>query len=188
MTSSLSSSRFLLALAALAGASAMLAPAVQSAPLDAEACSKVKTEHQQLENDGIEQDMAKGPDWARANMGLKRLSEVRRFIELEELILFRCRSKSLVALPPDPSEKPSPAAGEADKGKDQKESKAATRSKRQETVVSKTAPKAAAGSKQKPPAARKPAAKAAAARPPAQIEDGAGTSSIAKTPPKSSAD
>ncbi len=185
MTSSLSSSRFLLALAALAGASAMLAP-VQSAPLDAEACSKVKTEHQQLENDGIEQDMAKGPDWARANMGLKRLSEVRRFIELEELILFRCRSKSLVALPPDPSE--SPAAGEAAKGKDQKESKAATQSKRQETVVSKTAPKAAAGSKQRPPAARKPAAKAAAARPPAQIEDGAGTSSIAKTPPKSSAD
>ena len=89
--------RILLLLAALAAALAQ----ARAAPLDAESCAKLMNEHGQLEQAGVEADMAKGPEWAKANLLPEKLERIRRFIEIEEQLLFRCRQKSLVSLPPE---------------------------------------------------------------------------------------
>ena len=100
----MTSSRSLLLLVALLGAGAALTQA-QATPLDAEACAKLMVEHGALENTGAEQTLLKGPEWAKANLTPDKINQIKRFIELEELIQFRCRSKSRVVLPPDPEEK-----------------------------------------------------------------------------------
>jgi hypothetical protein len=162
------SSQTLLLLAALLGAGTALSQA-RAAPLDADTCGKLMVEQGALEKAGIEQEMSKGAEWAKANLGLERLNQVRRFIELEEQILFRCRSKSLVNLPPDPETDPPDKDQDKDKAK-----QAADGQDKQETIVSKTPPKTAA-----PPTAAKP--KAAAAPDPKQKVPAAKTPAGAST-------
>ena len=43
--------------------------------------------------------MAKGAGWAKANLAPDKLQEVRRLIEVDEQLLFRCQGKPLVLLP-----------------------------------------------------------------------------------------
>jgi hypothetical protein len=123
----MTSGRLLLCLAALC---AVLAE-VRAAPLDADTCTKLAIEHGELEVAGIDKEMTKGPEWGKANLGPEKLAKVRRFIELEELMLFRCRGKSLVTLPPDaePSatgeQDKQEAEGKQDKGKEPPAAKAA---------------------------------------------------------------
>jgi hypothetical protein len=147
------SSRTLLLLAALLGAGAALSQA-RAAPLDAETCTKLMIEQGALEKAGVEQDMAKGVEWAKANLGLEKLGQVRRFIELEEQILFRCRSKSLVTLPPDPETEPQDKDQDKEKDKQAKDDH-----DKQQTVIPKTAPKSAP-----PSVATKPKGPGAAAK------------------------
>jgi hypothetical protein len=90
----------LLVVAALVASAAALTEA-RAAPLDAEACTKLQAEHGELERTGVEKDMENGPDWAKANLGVEKMQRVQRYIELEELLLFRCRSKALVHLSPE---------------------------------------------------------------------------------------
>src|SRR5215468_51747 len=73
----------------------------RAAPLDADTCGKLQSEQEQLENAGVEKDMAKGPAWAKDNLPYEKLSRVKRFIEIEEQLLFRCRNKAIVHLPPE---------------------------------------------------------------------------------------
>ena len=87
-------------LAALVASAGALTQA-RATPLDAETCAKHQTEHGELERAGVEKDMEKGPGWAKANLGLEKMQRVQRFIELEELLLFRCRSRAIVHLTPE---------------------------------------------------------------------------------------
>jgi hypothetical protein len=87
--------RILLFLAALA----VLLVGARASPLDAESCTKLLNEHGELEGAGVEADMAKGAEWAKVNLGLEKLQRIRRFIEVTEQLVFRCRQKSLVSLP-----------------------------------------------------------------------------------------
>lgn len=86
-----------------------------AAPLDADTCAKLRGEHSQLELAGVEQEMEKGPEWAKANLASDKLDRIRRFIELEEQLLFRCRDKSLVSLPEEQEQTPNADNGEQDK-------------------------------------------------------------------------
>src|SRR5262245_50421243 len=94
------SGRLPFVVAALVASLAALTQA-RAAPLDAETCAKLQTEHSGLENAGVEKDMEKGPDWAKANLGPENLQRVQRYIELEGLLLFRCRSRTIVHLTPE---------------------------------------------------------------------------------------
>ncbi|MBO0764648.1 MAG: hypothetical protein J2P50_08675 [Hyphomicrobiaceae bacterium] len=106
----------LLALAALAALAAGPTK-VRAAPLDAETCTKLQGEQERLENAGVEKDLAKGPVWAKANLAPDKLGLVQRFIEIEEQLLFRCRNKAIVHLPPE-SEAPESAEDKDDDDKD----------------------------------------------------------------------
>jgi len=141
----MTSGRLLLFLAVLAVALAQ----ARASPLDADSCAKLQIEQTQLEFAGVEVDMAKGPEWAKTNLASGRLDQIRRFIEVEEQLLFRCRGKSLVHLPLE-----SDPTGD---GKDNDKEAAPKAS---------TQPPGAA-KKTKPPAAKKPdSAKKAAVQPP----------------------
>jgi hypothetical protein len=159
------SSQPLLPLVVLLAAVAAISQA-RAAPLDADTCNKLKIEQDELENAGVERNMAKGPEWAKVNLTPEKIEQVRRFIELEELILFRCRGKTLVTLPAEPE-----SDRDKDKHKQAKNAKNAPGAHdkgKRETAIPKTMPQpAAAATKAPAPAARADLKKAQAAKKPA---------------------
>jgi hypothetical protein len=158
------SSRPLLFLVAVLAALAALTQA-RAAPLDNETCTKLKLEQGDLENAGVEQSMAKGPEWAKANLTPEKIQQVRRFIELEELIVFRCRGKTLVTLPPESEDSQDKDQSKKDKsakqatddddddGKETADKPADRPAGKQETVISKTMPPSQAAPPATPQAA-----------------------------------
>ena len=82
------------------------APATHAAQLDKDSCAKLKTEQGQLEQGGTRGSMVRGPEWAKSNLAPDRLEVIRRLIEVDEQLLFRCGGRPLVLLPngdPDPA-------------------------------------------------------------------------------------
>jgi hypothetical protein len=75
------------------------AGAAGAASLDKETCDKLKGELALLEGAGARGNMAKGPEWAKANLAADKLIEIKRLIEVDELLLFRCQGRQLVILP-----------------------------------------------------------------------------------------
>ena len=83
-----------------------------AASLDKETCDKLKGEQAQLEGAGVRNAMAKGPEWAKANLAADKLGEIKRLIEVDELLLFRCQGRPLVVLPPEVELDPAAKTGE----------------------------------------------------------------------------
>jgi hypothetical protein len=85
-------------------------------PLDAPACEQLQTQLDTLRNEGAAADMARGPEWARANLPLARLQRIETLLEVEEQLNFRCGlAKSRITLPTtiEGGEEEIPAPGEA---------------------------------------------------------------------------
>jgi hypothetical protein len=70
-----------------------------AAPLDPVACLTLENEQRMLEAQGVLIDMAKGVEWARANLSAERIARVREFIDVKEKVLFRCPSLVKLADP-----------------------------------------------------------------------------------------
>jgi hypothetical protein len=164
----------------LLGSVAALAFALQevrAAPLDAEACGKLNGERLQLEFAGARNNMAKGPEWAKGNLSPDAVNQVRRLIEVDAQMLFRCSGFNLVNLSPDPDPDPDPPlAGLTKEGED---------------APAKTEPKTKAKpkadkSKEKDAKATQPPAKKPAAKqePGAGPEKGTEKKAAAKPAPK----
>jgi hypothetical protein len=86
------------------------APAAYAAQLDKDSCTKLKGEQTQLEQGGTRGSLIRGPDWAKVNLPPEKLEQVRRLIEVDEQLLFRCGGRPLVLMPSDPD----PAARETE--------------------------------------------------------------------------
>src|SRR5262249_56909468 len=86
------------------------APVSRAAQLDKDSCTKLKNEQVQLERDGARGSLGRGPDWAKANLGPEKMEQVRRLIEVDEQLLFRCGGRPLVVLPSDPDAAPGEGA------------------------------------------------------------------------------
>ena len=81
-------------LAAWAAAATLAMPVSAPAkPLEYDYCQELKTEQRTLRNAGIERDMRRGPDWAKANLTDEDLGRIRRYLTVEEQIRFRCGIK-----------------------------------------------------------------------------------------------
>ena len=77
-----------------------LAPA---APLDEQTCAQLKREVGDLEGIGARNNMAKGPAWAKSNLSAAQIEQIKKLIEIEEAVMFRCsRPKPVVAQQPAP--------------------------------------------------------------------------------------
>ena len=93
-----------IAAALLAGASC----AARAAPLDPDSCAKLKVQLEEIEKTGARDNLARGPEWAKANLAPDKLEDVRRLIETDEQLLFRCPGRHLVNLPLEPDPPPPP--------------------------------------------------------------------------------
>lgn len=70
---------------------AMLAAAPAfPAPLDKDACTNLSQEMQNLKALDVDKLMEKGPEWAISNLSQTDLNLVRRYIDVDEQIKFRC--------------------------------------------------------------------------------------------------
>src|SRR5262245_2504717 len=149
--------------------------AAAAAALDQEACARLKTELLQLELAGARTSMAKGPDWAKANLAADKLQQIKRLLEVEEQILFRCQGKPLVVLPEGVDAEAPPAPAERSKegaaaAKPAAESKGATKDAASPPSKAKAAVPAgakAAGAPAKAPPGKAAGAAKAPAEPPA---------------------
>jgi hypothetical protein len=86
-------------------------------PLDKQSCSSLQTERKQLLTKDMQSALDQGPDWVKTHLNEVEIDQVRRFLNIEEQIEFRCRGggvdKAKVVAPdaeavPLPDRKPSP--------------------------------------------------------------------------------
>lgn len=63
---------------------------VGAEPLTADACERLRAEKAGLAKAGVPGNMSKGPDWAKANLSSARLTEIERFLDVEDALAFRC--------------------------------------------------------------------------------------------------
>jgi hypothetical protein len=91
--------RAFLPLALFGAASLAVLANGHAAPLEPEVCAKLKDERVVLEQAGVRGNMAKGPQWAKANLPPDKLEQVRRLIDVESQLLFRCSGQRLIELP-----------------------------------------------------------------------------------------
>lgn len=75
---------------------------VRSEPFEKERCDALAEEHGKLVAGGVPEVVRKGPQWAADNVSAERVKEARRFLALEEALLFRCGHAKLRAAPPPP--------------------------------------------------------------------------------------
>lgn len=61
-----------------------------AAPLGKEECKRLKVEKKSLAGQGVAKNMAKGPEWVKANLGASQLDLIKRYILVNEQLKFRC--------------------------------------------------------------------------------------------------
>jgi hypothetical protein len=118
-----------------------------AAPLDKDACAKLAHEMENLKELQVGKLMEKGPEWAVSHLSQGDLSLVRRYIDTDEQIKFRCSNPaSLVHLSHvEDDDEEMPAPKQADTGK---AAKAANDAAPDDTAAS-TQPKQKAAKTQK---------------------------------------
>lgn len=95
----------------VASLAAVLAVAVGTAtakPLDADTCARIKGDIQGLEQQGIRDLMAKGPQTAKS-LNTGQLEKIRTLMDLDGQARFRCGERAFITLKEEPPEEPQDA-------------------------------------------------------------------------------
>lgn len=160
VTSAIASS-FLRTSRVVVAAVALVVPAVAwGAALDADSCAKLKSEQEAMEKAGLKETVSRGPEWAKANLPSEKFNEIKRWIEVDEQLLFRCPGRHLVNLPLDPDPPPPPPQADDKKGEAGKADVPAAVPKPAPPAADKKAAEKKAPEKKPPPQRKPPAAKA----------------------------
>ena len=80
-------------------------------PLDKEACLKLQGERKRLLTRDMQAALDHGPDWVKDHLNDQDIEKVREFLEVEEMIKFRCRTGVPKPKPPEPPPSPVSADG-----------------------------------------------------------------------------
>ena len=96
-----------LAMAFLAGAHH---PASAS-PLDSDSCARLRAERESLLGLGLEENIAKGAEWAKTHLTPADLNLVKRYLEVYEQLKFRCESVVAFLEEDEPDEEEEAAGG-----------------------------------------------------------------------------
>ena len=155
-------SMLLRGLLSLAGSAVVLtAIEARAEPLPKEACDALASEHDKLVAAGVKGWMAQGPQDARNRLGADKVSQIARFLEVDEHLLFRCGLyKARFTLPTDVEEPPAELAAPAVKAPPAGREKAAPTPKAKPEPDRKKANQAASATEAAEAApATKPAAK-----------------------------
>jgi hypothetical protein len=73
----------------------VLAVGAAAARLDPTACDGLRVEQSRLVDAGVRRNLERGPDWARSNLNPDALEQVRKLMELNEQLIFRCTEPAL---------------------------------------------------------------------------------------------
>ena len=73
------------------------APNAPAAQLDEQTCDQLKREAGQLDEIGARANLAKGAAWGKANLSSAQLEQVKKLIEIDETVAFRCPRPRAVA-------------------------------------------------------------------------------------------
>jgi hypothetical protein len=76
-------------------------------PLDKDACANLQLEQKKLLTPAMQAALERGPDWVKDHLNDQEIERVRNFLEVEEMIKFRCRTGV-----PKPSPPPAPVSAE----------------------------------------------------------------------------
>jgi hypothetical protein len=76
-------------------------------PLDKDACANLQLEQNKLLTPAMQAALERGPDWVKDHLNDQEIERVRNFLEVEEMIKFRCRTGV-----PKPSPPPAPVSAE----------------------------------------------------------------------------
>lgn len=166
---------------------------VRAEPLDGATCGLLKGEQGRMEQSGVRSSMDKGPAWAKSNLAADKLDQVRRLMELDEQLLFRCSARNLVELPPDADADPA-AAKTDEEGKAPASTKTDAPAAKSKSGKNASAPAAKAQPKEAAKAAPEAAKAAPAKKKPVPPKAAAGSApasdkaAAAKPKPKTKAD
>jgi len=79
-------------------------------PLDKDACAALQLKQQTLLTPAMQTALDRGPDWVKDHLNDQDIEKVREFLEVEEMIKFRCRTG--VPKPGSPPPPPSPVSAD----------------------------------------------------------------------------
>jgi len=102
------------ALAVSISAVAAFAGSVSAAvaePLDKESCANLQIERKRLLTREMQAALEHGPDWVKDHLDDESIGKVRRFLSVEEQIVFRCRGGGVAKVPAKATETPPENAG-----------------------------------------------------------------------------
>lgn len=97
------------AVAAFAGSASVAV----AEPLDKESCANLQIERKKLLTREMQAALEHGPDWVKDHLDDESIGKVRRFLSVEEQIVFRCRAGGVARVPAKAPETPSKGAEEA---------------------------------------------------------------------------
>ncbi len=80
-------------------------------PLDKDACANLQLEQKKLLTPAMQVALERGPDWVKDHLNDQEIERVRSFLEVEEMIKFRCRTGVPKPTPPAPPPAPVSAEG-----------------------------------------------------------------------------
>ena len=75
----------------IAGATPLIGLGAVAEPLDRESCATLQNERKQLFNADMQAALDQGPDWVKKHLTDEAIERVRRFLDVEQQIQFRCR-------------------------------------------------------------------------------------------------
>jgi hypothetical protein len=150
------------ALAVLAGCVSG-ASSLAADPLDKPACDRLQAEKQTLVVLGVDKEYTKGPEWAKANLAPSELNLLKRYIDLDEQLKFRCGLAMVTLQIPD-----EPEDGPDDDSAPGAANGAVPLPERRDAALAKPAAKPAIAPVKTQPAAAKPSAATPPAAAPAK--------------------
>jgi hypothetical protein len=86
-------------------------PRAFAEPLDKDACANLQLEQKKLLTPAMQAALERGPDWVKDHLNDQEIERVRNFLEVEEMIKFRCRTGVPKPSPPPPPPAPVSAEG-----------------------------------------------------------------------------
>ena len=75
-------------------------------PLDKESCANLQVERKKLLTREMQAALEHGPDWVKDHLDDELIGKVRRFLSVEEQIVFRCRGGGIAKVPAKATETP----------------------------------------------------------------------------------
>jgi hypothetical protein len=75
----------------ISAAAPLIGPGAGAEPLDKQSCAGLQNQRKQLFNADMQAALEQGPDWVKKHLTDEAIERVRRFLDVEEQIQFRCR-------------------------------------------------------------------------------------------------